>query len=174
MISPLQLLMIFPLAQPRIGSFIDPLNAAMGGAGIDSSVRQAAFLAQVGHESGELVYTRELSTGAQYEGRADLGNTQPGDGVRFKGRGLLQITGRASYQACGAALGLDLLAQPELLETPVGACRSAVWFWTSHELNVLADDDAFGAITHKINGGYNGMDSRLKYWLRARRALGVT
>jgi putative chitinase len=173
MISPLQLLAIFPLAQQRIGSFVEPLNAAMVAAGISSWARQAAFLAQIGHESGELAYTRELGTGAQYEGRTDLGNTRPGDGVRFKGRGLLQITGRASYLECGAALGLDLLAQPELLETPVGACRSAGWFWLVHDLNALADDDAFGAITHRINGGFNGMDSRLKYWLRARHALAV-
>jgi putative chitinase len=173
MISPLQLLAIFPLAQQRIGNFIDPLNAAMDAAGIDSRARQAAFLAQVGHESAELAYTRELGTGAQYEGRADLGNTQQGDGARFKGRGLLQITGRAGYQSCGSALGLDLLAQPELLETPAGACRSAAWFWLTRELNVLADDDAFGAITHRINGGFNGMDSRLKYWLRARHVLAV-
>jgi putative chitinase len=93
MISPLQLLAIFPLAQQRIDAFIEPLNAALDAAGIGSRVRQAAFLAQIGHESGELAYTRELGTGAQYEGRADLGNKQLGDGVRFKGRGLA-VTGQ--------------------------------------------------------------------------------
>jgi putative chitinase len=174
MISHAQLQMILPQAQQRVGSFIDPLNSAMQEADIVSAVRQAAFLAQVAHESAELLYTRELATGEEYEGRADLGNTQPGDGARFKGRGLLQITGRTNYETCGAALGLDLLTQPQLLETPTDACRSAGWFWRTRDLNALADADAFGAITHKINGGFNGIDARLKYWLRARRVLVIT
>jgi putative chitinase len=171
MVSRVQLQMILLLAQQRVSSFIDPLNAAMAEADITSAIRAAAFIAQVAHESAELAFTSELGTGEQYEGRADLGNTLPGDGPRFKGRGLLQITGRSNYQVCGEALGIDLLAQPQILESPVGACRSAAWFWRTHDLNSLADADAFGAITHKINGGFNGMDSRLKYWLRARRAL---
>jgi putative chitinase len=173
MISPIQLQSIFPLAQKRIGVFLEPLAAAMEEAEIRTPLRQAAFLAQIGHESGELAYTREVSSGEQYEGRADLGNSRPGDGVLFKGRGLLQITGRANYAACGAALELDLLTQPQLLEQPTAACRSAAWFWTAQGLNELADREAFGSITRRINGGYNGLDARLKYWLRARRALAI-
>jgi putative chitinase len=141
--------------------------------GITTSKRQAAFLAQIAHESGELRYVRELASGDAYEGRLDLGNTQTGDGQRFKGRGLLQVTGRANYQSVGEALGLDLIAYPGLLEMPANACRSAGLFWARHGLNELADADKFGAITKRINGGFNGIDERLRYWIVARKAVGL-
>jgi putative chitinase len=107
--------------------------------------------------------------------RKRLGNTPDldGDGQRFKGRGLLQITGRDNYGKCGDAIGLNLLTFPELLEQSIGASRSAAWFWMSNKLNEEADSDRFGAITHKINGGYNGLDARILYWLKARQVLGV-
>ena len=95
--------------------FIQPLNDTMDEFGITTPARQAAFLAQVCHESGSLHYTRELADGTAYEGRADLGNTEPGDGPRFRGRGLIQVTGRANYRACGTALNLDLIGHPEML-----------------------------------------------------------
>ena len=110
-----QLLKIMPLARTRAVAFLDPLNAAMAEFSINTPARQASFLAQLAHESGQLVYVRELASGAAYEGRKDLGNVRPGDGVRFRGRGLIQVTGRSNYAACGKALGLDLLAQPALL-----------------------------------------------------------
>lgn len=160
---------VMPYSAGRAEAFLQPLEAAMAEFAINTGRRRAAFLAQVAHESGELRYTRELGDGQGYEGRADLGNTEPGDGPRFKGRGLIQITGRANYKACGQALGLDLVANPSLLEVPAGACRSAAWFWSLRKLNELADEEAFGTITHKINGGYNGLDDRLRYWLRARK-----
>lgn len=178
MISTNQLIAIMPGAGTRVGAFWGPLNDAMAEFSITSPARQAAFLAQCAHESGELQFTRELASGAAYEPPSplaqELGNTQPGDGPRFKGRGLLQATGRAIYARLGAALGLDLIAHPELLELPAGACRSAGWIWSiDKNLNGLADADQFGAITKRINGGYNGLDSRLKHWLAARRALGI-
>lgn len=157
----------------RINTFVQPINDACLEFSISTPQRQAAFLAHVSHESGSLQYTLELASGDDYEGRRDLGNSQPGDGRRYKGRGLIQITGRNNYLACGNALGLDLIAQPELLEAPVGACRSAAWFWQSRGLNSLADTDKFGSITKSVNGGYNGLDDRLWYWLRARAALGI-
>ena len=162
---------IMPLAGRRTTLFLVPLNAAMAEFGIDTPLRQAAFLAQVGHESGQLRYVRELASGAAYEGRADLGNVLAGDGVRFKGRGLLQVTGRANYAACGVALGLDLLAAPQLLEQAVAACRSAGWFWQSRGLNRLADAGDQERVTRRINGGVNGLTERLALYQTARKVL---
>jgi putative chitinase len=133
--------------------------------------RETHFLAQVAHESGGFNYVRELASGDAYEGRADLGNTEPGDGVRFKGRGLIQITGKANYAACGDALGVDLLLTPELLERPDLAARSAGWYWDSRHLNELADRGDARAITKKINGGLNGYQDRLSYLEIAQRRL---
>lgn len=171
--TPAQIAAVMPLAGARAMTYAEPLTAAMAQYGIDAPRRQAAFVAQIAHESGQLVYTRELASGDAYENRYDLGNTQPGDGPRFKGRGLIEITGRANYTTCGVALGLDLIANPELLEQPDAACRSAAWFWQVHGLSDMADADKFGSITHRINGGYNGIDERLAFWLAARREFGL-
>ena len=160
-----------PGSEDRAAVYAGPLTSAMAEFGINTPQRQAAFLAQVAHESGSLRWVLELGTGAAYEGRMDLGNKQPGDGARYRGRGLLQITGRANYMACGAALGLYLTVNPQLLEVPVNACRSAAWFWKLKGLNNLADRDQFGAITRAINGGYNGLDDRIAAWLIARKVL---
>lgn len=143
---------------------------------IDSPARQAAFLAQIGHESGGLIYVRELwgptPTQEEYEGRADLGNTEPGDGFKYRGRGLIQITGRANYQTCGAALTLPLLDHPELLEAPGNAAQSAAWFWNSKNLNDLADIGDFNTITRRINGGLNGLQNRLALYALCKSTLG--
>ncbi len=132
------------------------------------------FLAQIAHESMGFGYLREIwgPTPAQlrYEGRLDLGNTEPGDGARFKGRGFLQITGRANYEACGYALDLPLTHQPELLERPIPAARSAGWFWKSHNLDAIDD---FERLTRRINGGVNGLADRYAYLGRAKEALEV-
>lgn len=169
------LLAIMPLARKRIGDFLAPLNAAMAEFDIDTPARRAAFISQVGHESGQLRYVREIwgPTPAQkgYEGRRDLGNTHPGDGARYQGRGLIQITGRANYADCGAALGLDLVNRPELLEQPVNACRSAAWFWKKHGLNELADAGDQVRVTKRINGGTNGLADRLALFEVAQRVL---
>ena len=151
--------------------FIEPLNEAMTEFEIDNVEREIAFLAQVAHESGGFHYTRELASGEAYEGRAGLGNTEPGDGVRYKGRGLIQITGRSNYRSCGDALGVDLVSEPSLLEQPEIAARSAAWFWEAHGLNTLADSGDFRAITRRINGGLNGYQDRLAYFNRAQTAL---
>lgn len=160
-----------PLARTRAAAFLAPLNAAMLEFGITTPARQASFLSQVGHESGQLRYVRELASGQAYEGRADLGNTQRGDGVRFRGRGLLQVTGRANYAACGKALGLDLLAKPELLEQAANACRSAGWFWQTRGLNFLADAGDQERVTRRINGGTNGLADRLALFAVAKRVM---
>lgn len=170
-----QLLRIYPNASQRAGVFALGLNRAMQAYRIDSPARMAAFLAQIGHESGQLRYVREIwgPTPAQsrYEGRKDLGNTQPGDGKRFMGRGLIQITGRENYRKAGAALGLSLLDKPELLEQPEWAATSAAWWWANHGLNELADAGEFEQITRRINGGLNGQRERLELWARAKEVL---
>lgn len=147
--------------QDRLALFVDPLNATFEEFGIEGADEQARFLAQVAHESGRFVYTREIwgPTEAQkrYEGRADLGNTQPGDGSKFRGRGLIQVTGRANYAACASALDLPLLDSPELLERPMPATRSAGWFWKSHGIGKITD---FVKQTRAINGGINGLPDR--------------
>lgn len=165
--------MNIPLA--RAQKWAPALTAAMAGGQINTRIRQAAFLAQIGHESGSLVYSKELggpSYFAKYDGRKDLGNTQAGDGARFCGRGLIQVTGRANYAKCSQALFGDdrLLKNPELLEQPEWAAKSAVWYWSTRNLNALADQDRFTDITKAINGGTNGLDDRKA---RYRLALSV-
>lgn len=173
MISFDQLVRIMPYAKQRADRFIDPLNAAMKEFDIsENGLREAAFLAQIAHESGELRYVEEIASGSAYEGRDDLGNLAPGDGVRYKGRGLIQITGRHNYEECGRYLGVDLVEEPERLEEPELACRSAAWFWQSHGLNELADKQDFLRITKKINGGTNGWNERQKYYQRALEVIG--
>lgn len=137
--------------------------------------RLAAFLAQISHESGALRYVRELADGSAYEGRKDLGNTQPGDGTRYRGRGLIQTTGRFNYRATATALQAfdapDFEDFPEALEEPRWAAWSAAWYWHSRSLNDLADAGDFEAITRRINGGLNGQADRLARWERAKSAL---
>lgn len=170
-----QLLQILPNAGAKAGVFVPVLNTAMLRYQIVGAKRVAAFVAQIGHESGQLVYVREIwgptPAQAKYEGRADLGNTQPGDGSKFRGRGLIQITGRANYKACGEALDMDLINQPELLEKPQHACMSAAWFWASRGLNTLADEGKFDTITRRINGGLNGLADRQALYARALKVL---
>lgn len=146
---------------------------------INTKQRMAAFLAQIGHESGQLNYNEEIASGKAYEGRINLGNTEKGDGIKFKGRGLIQITGRANYQKLtnemrGLALGVDFVTEPHLLKEPQYAVQSACWWWHNRKLNELADDDSevsFKRITRIINGGYNGYTDRYKIWQRAKQIL---
>lgn len=144
---------------------------------INTPARQAAFLAQIGYESGHLAYTTEIwgPTAAQigYEGRADLGNTQPGDGSLFRGRTFIMVTGRANYDAVGAALCLDCVNQPEMLADPQWAITVPAWWWAQHGLNELADAGNFEQITRVINGGLTGLAGRQALWQTAKQALGV-
>ena len=168
-----------PFARQKIGTYAPHLFPAMVEYDITTLFREAAFIAQLAHESGEFRYVRELASGAAYEGRKDLGNTEPGDGVKYKGRGLIQITGRSNYRDCGDALGLPLIDEPDLLETAGPACRSACWFWGSRGLNEMADNHDFLGISVKINGRNrttglpNGWSDRLSYWGRAKMVLGA-
>ncbi|MGE8150905.1 glycoside hydrolase family 19 protein [Pseudomonas vancouverensis] len=172
-----QLLLILPNAGTHAGVFAPVLNTAMTRFRIVGAKRLAMFIAQVGHESGQLVYSRELwgptETQIRYEGRESLGNTVPGDGFKFRGRGLIQITGRSNYRQCSLGLFGDerLLTSPQLLEQPQWAAESAGWFWDRNGLNELADRDQFNSITRRINGGLNGLQDRLQLWARARAVL---
>lgn len=140
---------------------------AMREADITTQPRASAFLAQVLHESAGLRFFEEIASGAAYEGRKDLGNTQRGDGRRFKGRGPIQLTGRANYRAAGKALGLPLEEKPELAAQHGVGWRIAGWYWSTRGLNGIADGysvDSFIALTKRINGGTNGLADRQRYW----------
>jgi putative chitinase len=170
--------------QERAVLFADAMDAGCAAYEINTPLRLAHFLAQVGHESGALAHVREIwgPTAAQqrYEGRADLGNTQPGDGERYCGRGLLQTTGRANYTALRDRLrarGLDapdFVAAPSLLEHPQWAVLSACDYWGMRNINRLADADDFVGVTKAINGGTNGIEDRRRRLARAVSALGLT
>jgi putative chitinase len=166
------------------------LVTAMREARIDTPPRVAAFLAQLAHESGELRWLVELPhnravpscrlcqagrvphrAGEQYEGRGDLGNTQPGDGERYLGRGWIQLTGRANYREAGRALGLPLEEQPELAAQVGVSARVAAWYWRTRGLNALADVGDFSTITRRINGGLNGQEHRERYYAVALQVL---
>jgi putative chitinase len=188
-----QLQEIMPYAKARAAIFLDPLNAAMEEFGIDTVLRQAAFLANLAVESGQLRYVVELASGVAYTNRKDLGNTDPvaiaiaakygnTTGPWFKGRGLIQVTGYNNYVACGLALGLDLLTRPVLLEEPINAARSAGWYWQTHNLNQYADIPDFDGVCDMINKGHKttvagdalGYAQRLDAYNRALAVLQPT
>ena len=173
--TPKQLVLATGARIDRATEYLPFIEAAMAEFHINTPQRKAMFLAQVGHESGGLHWTVEIwgPTPAQsrYEGRKDLGNTRPGDGYRFRGRGLLQTTGRDNYRATGQAIGLDLWASPELLGQPEPAARSAAWFWESRGLNEIADRGDNLAATKRINGGTNGLDDRQALYANAMQVF---
>jgi predicted chitinase len=147
------------------------IQQAMAEFDINSYLRESAFLAQLAHESAELRYMEEIASGAAYEGRAKLGNTQPGDGKRFKGRGPIQLTGRDNYRRYGELLGLDLVNNPTIAATKEVGFRIAGQYWKLNGLNELADQQKFETITRRINGGTIGLADRIKYYQRAKKVL---
>lgn len=193
------LLKIMPhCSVPRAELLTPHLDSAMQAASIASPQRQAAFLGQLALESGELRWMEEIWGPSPAQLRYErpvingaqaplvtippiplwqrLGNTESGDGKKFKGHGPIQITGRKNHLICGQALGVDLIAHPELAATPEVAFRTATWFWNTHNLNAFADldsEESYKKITLAINGGLNGYDHRVKYWQNARRILGL-
>lgn len=160
------------------------LQAAMAEFAIETPARIAAFVAQLAHESGQFRFMEEIwgPTPAQqrYEPvstlAATLGNSEAGDGRLFKGRGPIQITGRANYKRFGDILGIDLVSDPARAAQPELAFRIAGLFWSKKGLSELADratDEAFREITRRINGGFNGLDDRRKFYAVAKSVLGV-
>jgi putative chitinase len=184
MISLQQVLQSTVCSKSNAEKFLQPIVATCEKYEINTPARRLCFLAQVGHESGGLYYTEELASGKAYEGRKDLGNTQAGDGIRYKGRGIIQITGRANYTALSQELGIDFVNNPTLLggknvsscteEQLLYATLSAGWYWNKCKLNAYADKiniaksietdpnlQAFKDLTKRINGGYNGLQDRV-------------
>ena len=149
----------------RIGRSLGP---AFMRHGITSPPRAAAAVAQFAHESAGYRTTTEFASGAAYEGRRDLGNVHPGDGVRFKGRGYIQITGRANYTAVSKAFKHDFTARPTDLAEPRWAAMASAWWWTNHGCNEIADSGDFVALTRRINGGTTGLADRQALHARAR------
>lgn len=196
-----QLLQILPNARFVAGVFVPVLNEAMARYQIVTRVRVAAFIAQVGHESAQLnQLTENLDYSAEalqrcwpnrfngalaaavahrpesianiaYASRMGNRAAESGDGWRYRGRGLIQVTGKASYRECGSALGLNLLEHPEWLEQPANAAMSAGWFWSSNRLNTQADLGDIKTITLCVNGGLNGYDERLALYGKALKVL---
>lgn len=167
----------------RAARFAPYLSAGMAFYGIDTPARQAAFLAQIGHESGGLRYVSEIwgPTPAQrrYEGRKDLGNTRPGDGSRFRGHGLIQTTGRKNHALVRDRLRErfdnvpDFEQEPAALTDTQWASLSACDYWDMRSLNAHADAGDFETISRKINGGLNGYEDRCVRWEAAKKALNV-
>jgi putative chitinase len=180
MLTDLALKQIMPtLSEAKRQLYLPFINKVMEDYEINSMLRASAFLAQIAHESGELRFMQELWGPTPAQKRYDppgkkateLGNTQPGDGKRYKGRGAIQITGRANYKKYGDLLGVDLVGNPDLAATPQYAFSTAGLFWKLNGLNELADVQDFIAITKRINGGLNGLAERQKYYEIAKNAL---
>jgi putative chitinase len=178
------------------------LNSLVDDFGHNSLYRQAAFLAQCGHESaqytavvenlnysqdglrkifGKYFPTDELAAqyarqpekiaNRVYANRMGNGNEASGEGFKFRGRGLIQLTGKDNYTKCGKDLGVDLMANPDYLKSPEGAVKSALWFWNRNSLNTYADVEDIRGMTKRINGGYNGLDERIAYYKKAKSVL---
>ncbi|KAK4833133.1 hypothetical protein QYF36_023364 [Acer negundo] len=138
---------------------------------LDTPLRLAHFMAQVAHESGGFRYMEEIASGRAYEGRKDLGNTVPGDGKRYKGRGPIQLTGRANYRTFGRKVGIDIEQHPEIVAVPSFGLLVGCMYWDDRKINLLADADDVEAVTRKVNGGLNGLADRKAYLAKAKGLL---
>ena len=198
-----QLVEAFELSPANAAKYVDALNEAMWEFEIVTNQQKAMFLAQCCHESGHFravsenlnyssdglkrVFPKYFRTvdpagynrkpekiaNRVYASRMGNGDEASGDGWRFRGRGLIQLTGKNNYMSCGDDLEVDLLAHPEYLESPEGAARSAAWFWWQNDLNILADRGDIKACTKKINGGYIGLDDRVELYEGALEVFSV-
>lgn len=173
MITKQLILAVMPKSRAYVDKYLSWFNKFAPVYGITTPLRIAHYLAQIAVESGELRYSEELASGAAYEGRKSLGNIYPGDGKRFKGRGLIQLTGRTNYKLYSDAVGYDFTKCPEQVAKPGNAVRSSMWFWSRNGLNQIADKDDVKSATKRINGGYNGFDKRKEYLSKAKEALGI-
>lgn len=163
---------IAPEGKPEIVlGLAGALPAAIAKYDLSNRLRQAHFLSQWAEETAGYTHLTEEASGREYEGRRDLGDTQPGDGARFKGRGLCMLTGRSNYARLSKMLVVDFVAHPQIVATFPHALNVAAVFWRDHALNGFADRDDLDTITRRINGGLNGLATRRAYLARAKRAL---
>ena len=165
-------------AEAKAQAWTAAINHAMQEANINTPERRAAFLAEAAEETAWGDTLTEYADGSEYEGRTDLGNVNPGDGPRYKGRGGLQLTGRSNYSSAGKALGLDLVGNPEQVASdPVVGWRTAGWFWNHGtglgDLNQLADQGNITAISRAINGGDHGLQARIDNYNKILKLLGT-
>ncbi|ORJ96102.1 glycoside hydrolase family 19 protein [Prescottella equi] len=163
-----ELVNIVPQVEPdRLAQYVAPLNEALAKAAIDTPLRKAAFIAQLVVESDSFRTFEEYASGRAYEGRSDLGNFAPGDGERFKGRGAIQVTGRHNYESVSQYLGIDFVANPELMATPENAFETAAWYWQSRNLNAVSDSGSIESVSRIVNGGTHGLPQRIDSFQRA-------
>jgi len=173
-----QLYDVFGKNKQLCNTYADALNSAMLSYKITNSKRICAFLATIGVESGRLRYTEELGNigyFAKYEFNTPLGkrlgNKVIGDGVKFKGRGLIQITGRYNYEQVSKALGVDFTIEPHRLANLPYSVTSAAWWWQKHGLNSIADTENLKAIRKKVNGGLNGYSEFVAIYKTAQKVF---
>ena len=183
MITAQQLKQIMPYALSKnVDMYLPHLNELMPKFGITGKLRVCHFLAQIAHESGELRYSQEIASGKAYDtGKlaVALGNTPEadGDGQKYKGRGLIQLTGTTNYRNFNEYLKKnfvgadDVLKNPEKVATPYYAVLTACWFFATHGCLALADKDDIRAVTKRINGGLNGFTQRQKYLANAKKVI---
>ena len=163
------ILQMSPHATQRIADGIVDSQDAIAKGGVDTPLRLCHFLAQCAHESAHFGTTREFASGAAYEGRRDLGNIQPGDGKRYRGRGIIQTTGRANYREATADIRKQVPAAPDFEQNPEAleqfpwALLAAVSYWRRRDINRHADRDDIRAVTRAVNGGLNGFEDRKRY-----------
>lgn len=140
---------------------------------IDTELRLCHFLGQIGHETGELRYREEIATGANYEFRKSLGNIYKGDGRKFKGRGIIQLTGRYNYQLFADTYNLPIvMLKPEIIANEDELCAlTAFFFWKRNKLNIFADANNIKGLTKRINGGYNGLKDRIRLYNNSKIEL---
>lgn len=167
-----QLKSLFPYAQPTVLVAITPDSLKQGG--LTTAQRARHFLAQMAHESVGFKYLHELGGRKyfqRYEGRTDLGNVKPGDGYKYRGRGIIQLTGRTNYAVYGKKLGLDLINDPDLASRADIALKIALQYWNDKKLNNFADANDIKTITKRINGGYNGLQDRINWYTKIGKIL---
>ncbi len=161
-----------PIAKPKskpkqyVPVTNSPFELALRNAALKAKIvgnELAAFLGQCAHESAKFTTTKEFADGSKYEGRKDLGNVNPGDGPKYKGRGFIQITGRANYTQASKDLGIDLVNHPELAERPDIATKVSLWYWKTRVQPKISNFNNTKAVTKKVNGGLRGLDKREKY-----------